>query len=102
MAMNWRQIETSRERRLWLGQVFIPLAAVVIANPETRTKVVNFVSDKVVKVRNAVTDTCRKVQSKFKKEEVKEAYCKGCYYANKPVCAADCEVYQVINRAENK
>lgn len=78
MAMNWRQIETSRESRLWIGQVFIPLAAVVMANPETRTKVINFVSDKVVKVRNAVTDTCRKVQSKFSKKKEEENPCKGC------------------------
>ena len=81
MAMNWRQIETSRERRLWLGQVFIPLAAVVMANPETRTKVVNFVSTGATKVKNAVTDTCRKVQSKFgKKKEEEESPCTNCEY----------------------
>lgn len=37
--MTYKQIEASREARLWIGQVIIPAAtaaAVVFANPETR------------------------------------------------------------------
>lgn len=37
--MTWKQIETAREIRLWLGQIVIPLATatgVVLANPNAR------------------------------------------------------------------
>ena len=39
--MTYKQIEASREARLWIGQVIIPAAtaaAVILANPETRQK----------------------------------------------------------------
>ena len=39
--MTYKQIEASREARLWIGQVIIPAAtaaAVIIANPEARQK----------------------------------------------------------------
>ena len=59
--MTWKQIETAREIRLWLGQIVIPLTAmtgVVLANPNARRYV------------------CRKaraakefVKSKFKRED---------------------------------
>ena len=40
--MTWKQIETSREARLWITQVVVPVlgigAAYVAAVPETRAK----------------------------------------------------------------
>lgn len=39
--MTYKQIEASREARLWIGQVIIPAAVVVagaLANPELRRK----------------------------------------------------------------
>ena len=42
--MTYKQIETSREARLWIGQVIIPAVGVVgmiFANPEIRAKVVD-------------------------------------------------------------
>ena len=46
--MNNRHIETSREIRLWLGQIIIPaVTAVLVVSPEarewTRTKLDNMV-----------------------------------------------------------
>lgn len=77
MAMNWKQIETSREARLWIGQILVPLATVVfMASPETRAKAANFVSTGVQKVKNTVVDGCHKVKRMFKKEE--EDPCKDC------------------------
>lgn len=43
--MTYKQIEASREMRLWIGQVIVPAAAAAIAiasNPNTR----NYVSEK--------------------------------------------------------
>lgn len=40
--MTYRQIETSREVRLWLGQIIIPAASVAVAIlsiPEVRHKI---------------------------------------------------------------
>lgn len=37
--MTWKQIETAREVRLWLGQIIIPLTTltgVVLSNPNAR------------------------------------------------------------------
>lgn len=37
--MTWKQIETSREARLWIGQIVIPAATVMVtalAVPEVR------------------------------------------------------------------
>ena len=37
--MTYKQIEASRELRLWIGQVIVPavsVAAVVLANPDVR------------------------------------------------------------------
>ena len=42
--MNYRQRETSREIRLWIGQIVIPgvmLATTLLANPEIRSKAVS-------------------------------------------------------------
>lgn len=97
MAMNWKQIETSREARLWLGQILVPLATVVLmASPETRAKAANFVSTGAQKVKNTVVDGYHKVKRMLKKEE--EDPCKGCYYQNKGVCAVDCEIFQARQR----
>jgi hypothetical protein len=59
--MTYRQTETSREIRLWLGQIVIPaiaIVATVMSNPEARTYVVT----KGQKVKNAI-------KTKFKKSE---------------------------------
>ncbi len=34
--MTYKQIETSRELRLWLGQIIIPIVGVVLMVPEAR------------------------------------------------------------------
>ena len=39
--MTYKQIEASREARLWIGQVIVPAAtavAIAMANPELRRK----------------------------------------------------------------
>lgn len=59
--MTHRQTETSREIRLWIGQVIVPTVALVVAvmsKPETR----NFVVTKSRRVTNAI-------KRKFKKSE---------------------------------
>ena len=66
--MNYRQRETSREIRLWVGQIIVPAigiaAAVTAANPE----LVDWAKDKSLKVRNNINDTVNKVVSKVKGE----------------------------------
>lgn len=56
--MNYRQIETSREVRLWITQVIVPAVGMavgtVILVPETK---------------DLVAKTIVKVKDKFKKEE---------------------------------
>lgn len=37
--MTWKQIEASREARLWLSQIVLPVATVVMMVPETREAV---------------------------------------------------------------
>lgn len=92
MAMNWRQIETSREARLWIGQVIAPVVTlVVLASPETREKIGQTISNGASKVKNGVTKTYYKVKSKFSKKKETNNPCKGCYYEFKNVCASDCE-----------
>ena len=57
--MTYRQIETSRELRLWIGQVIIPVATaatIILANPETRQKAIG----KMESLTNSV-------KSRFKK-----------------------------------
>ena len=41
--MTYKQIEASREARLWLGQIILPLAGVVMMVPEARESVVKTV-----------------------------------------------------------
>lgn len=38
--MTWRQIEASREARLWLSQIVLPVVGVVMMVPEAREAVV--------------------------------------------------------------
>ena len=57
--MTYKQIEASREMRLWIGQVIVPaaVAAVTMAsNPQTR----NYVSKKYNNLKS-------RIQQKFKK-----------------------------------
>ena len=51
--MTYKQIEASREMRLWIGQVIVPAAAAAIAiasNPQTR----NYVSKKYNNVKSRI------------------------------------------------
>lgn len=57
--MTYKQIEASREIRLWIGQVIVPAAAAAIAiasNPQTR----NYISKKYNNVKS-------RIQKKFEK-----------------------------------
>lgn len=57
--MTYKQIEASREMRLWIGQVIVPAAVAVVAiasNPQTR----NYVSKKYNNVKS-------RIQKKFDK-----------------------------------
>lgn len=57
--MTYKQIEASREMRLWIGQVIVPAAAAAVAiasNPQTR----NYVSEKYNNVKS-------RIQKKFEK-----------------------------------
>lgn len=58
--MTYKQIEASREIRLWIGQVIVPAVATVAAifytNPELRDK-----------AANKVNDIKRNIKAKFKK-----------------------------------
>lgn len=58
--MTYKQIEASRERRLWLGQVIIPTVttvATLLAIPEVRSTIAN-------KARNVKMS----IKQKFKKD----------------------------------
>ena len=49
--MTWKQIEASREARLWIGQVIIPAVVGVMAvSPEAR----QMVNAKYVQVKNTI------------------------------------------------
>ena len=57
--MTYKQIEASREARLWIGQVIIPAvtaAAVVFANPEIR----QFAGDKINEFKANVKSRLKK------------------------------------------
>ena len=58
--MTYKQIEASREMRLWIGQVIVPAAVAVVtiaSNPQTR----NYVSKKYNDVKS-------RIQKKFEKK----------------------------------
>ena len=49
--MTWKQIEASREARLWIGQVIVPAVVGIMAgSPEERQTV----KAKYVQVKNAI------------------------------------------------
>ena len=49
--MTWKQLEASREARLWIGQVIIPAAVGIMAvSPEVRQTV----KTKYVQVKNTI------------------------------------------------
>lgn len=51
--MTYKQIEASREMRLWIGQVIVPAAVAavaIISNPQTR----NYVSKKYNNVKSRI------------------------------------------------
>lgn len=54
--MTYKQIEASREARLWIGQVILPIITAVMLVPEAREAVV----DKVKTVK-------KNIENKFKK-----------------------------------
>mgnify|MGYP003397768549 FL=1 len=57
--MTYKQIEASREMRLWIGQVIVPAAAAAVAiasNPNTR----DYISKKYNNVKS-------RIQKKFEK-----------------------------------
>ena len=57
--MTYKQIEASREMRLWIGQVIVPAAAAAIAiasNPNTR----DYISKKYNNIKS-------RIQKKFEK-----------------------------------
>lgn len=60
--MKWRQIETSREIRLWIGQIIVPVAtAVMVISPEARRKV----ADGFNHVKNSISDKARQIKYKL-------------------------------------
>lgn len=57
--MTYKQIEASREVRLWIGQVIVPAAAMVMAvSPEARKA-----------VATTATNAKNFIKRKFKKDE---------------------------------
>ena len=49
--MTWKQIEASREARLWIGQVIVPVVVGIMAvSPEAR----QMVKTKYVQVKNTI------------------------------------------------
>lgn len=55
--MTWKQVEASRETRLWLTQIVLPIATVVMMVPETRQAVI----EKTKEVKKSI-------KTKFKKK----------------------------------
>lgn len=55
--MTNRQIETSREARLWLSQIVLPVVAVVAMVPEARQAVVD-----------KIKQTKKNIENKFEKK----------------------------------
>lgn len=54
--MTYKQIEASREARLWIGQVILPIVTAVMLVPEAREAVI----DKVKAAK-------KNIENKFKK-----------------------------------
>ena len=68
--MTYKDIENSRNKRLWVTQVIIPVASlatsVVVAVPEARTAIVN----KTVQVKDSIKEKFSKKESKQEEPEV--------------------------------
>lgn len=55
--MTWKQIEMSREARLWIGQVIVPTVVGIMAvSPEARSAV----KKKYVEVKNTIRQKLEK------------------------------------------
>lgn len=50
--MTYKQIEASREARLWIGQVILPIVTAVMLVPETREAVVDIVKTAKKNIEN--------------------------------------------------
>lgn len=55
MARTWKQIETSREARLWIGQVIIPVVTAGIAIVACRDEISDAVGDLYQKAKGRIT-----------------------------------------------
>lgn len=51
-VMTWKQIEASREARLWLTQIVLPVATVVMLVPEARNAVAKKAKEAKTYVKN--------------------------------------------------
>ena len=58
--MTWKQIEASRERRLWISQVIIPIAGFVVTVGLTRP-------DLVESAKTKAKECADKIKAKFNK-----------------------------------
>lgn len=54
--MTYKQIEASREARLWIGQVILPIVTAVMLVPEAREAVI----DKVKTVKKNIENKLKK------------------------------------------
>ena len=50
--MTYRQTETSREIRLWITQVIIPIVGIAVMIPESREAIVNKARDVKDKIKS--------------------------------------------------
>ena len=50
--MNYRQVETSREIRLWITQVIIPMFGIAMMIPEAREAIVSKAKELKYKAKN--------------------------------------------------
>ena len=68
--MTYKEIENSRNKRLWVTQVIIPVAtlatSVVVAVPEARNAIV----DKTVQVKDSIKEKFSKKESKQEEPKV--------------------------------
>lgn len=68
--MTYKEIENSRNKRLWVTQVIIPVAtlatSVVVAVPEARKAIV----DKTVQVKDSIKEKFSKKESKQEEPKV--------------------------------
>jgi hypothetical protein len=53
--MTWKQIEASREARLWLSQIVIPAICITMMVPEARKAVVEKAQDVKKSIKNTFT-----------------------------------------------